>query len=206
MAELGERLRMRKRTGSFSPIVPEDNVDSDARMDQYLRAIDGCNNISRGIKRNLQQYAPTFDRAVEFGDTSETTHKLLARYVYHGEYDGNGKRRRQAPNLVSEDDTPVTANVAPENEDDTPVATATVPVSDEIVEPVTTVAVRAAPSSGTTARPQLRRTESSVQENEPPLQLLSVDPNDRCKRCSTWRVLHTVADCPLTQGMMSPRP
>ncbi|CAO3568000.1 unnamed protein product [Mortierella alpina] len=36
----------KKRTRASSPVDPEDNVDSDTRTDQYLRAIDGCNNIT----------------------------------------------------------------------------------------------------------------------------------------------------------------
>ncbi|KAF9944417.1 hypothetical protein BGZ70_004670, partial [Mortierella alpina] len=162
IAELGERFRMQTRTRTFSPIVPEDNVDSDARLDQYSRAIAGCNHISHGLKRNLREYAPTFDREVEFGDTSDTTHKLLSRYVFHGEYDGHGKRRRHNQDITPTEDTPVTANVAPDHTDDAPVV-------EEIVEPVTTVVVHAASSAATTARPQLRRTESSVQEDAPPV-------------------------------------
>ncbi|CAO3570027.1 unnamed protein product [Mortierella alpina] len=109
---------------------------------------------------NLREYAPTFDRDVEFGSTSDTTHKLLSRYVFHGEYDGSGIRRRQAADVTPTEDTPVTVNVAPNQADDAPVI-------KEIVEPVTTVVVHAALSAATTARPQLRRNESSVQEDTP---------------------------------------
>lgn len=203
IAELSDRFRMRGRTG-FTPIVPEENVDSDARLDQYTRAIDGCNNIVHGIKRTLRQYAATFDREVEFGAAQDTTHRLLSQYVYHGEHDGHVKRRRHSPAMVPTETDPIDATVTPDSTGATSVAKEADPVVVDTA-PVTTVVLHTSASNASPIRPRLRRTESSVQDDTPPT-TDPVDPSyDRCKRCKSWRELHTVADCP-NQGMMSPRP
>ncbi|KAF9945159.1 hypothetical protein BGZ72_001595 [Mortierella alpina] len=190
-AELSDRFRMRGRKDTFLPIVPEDNVDSDARLDQYTRAIDGCNNISHGIKRNMRQYAATFDREVEFGGTQDTTHKPLCRYVYHGEHDGSIKRPRHAPEPVPADDTPDNANIAP-------VTPAAAPPTTDVV-PVTTVVVHASTSNVAPTRPRLQRTESSVQDDAPPVADQSpVTPNyDRCKSCRLKYVCSNHDDDPM---------
>ncbi|KAF9966434.1 hypothetical protein BGZ70_002364 [Mortierella alpina] len=65
-----EKRREHAARAAKDTTVPEDNIDSDARMDQYSRAIEGCNHISRGIKRNLQQYAPTFGLEKSLGTPS----------------------------------------------------------------------------------------------------------------------------------------
>ncbi|KAF9571047.1 hypothetical protein EC968_001081 [Mortierella alpina] len=49
-AEPSDRFRMTKRRGSFRPIFVQESIPySDARLDQYTRSFDGCNNIIHGI-------------------------------------------------------------------------------------------------------------------------------------------------------------
>ncbi|KAF9573993.1 hypothetical protein EC968_007679 [Mortierella alpina] len=188
-AELSDRFPM-SRGGSFRPFLPESDPESDARLEQYTRAIDGCNNIIRGIKRNLQEYAATFDRAYEFGDTTATTKDLLPRYVWHGEH--NAKRARYHSKPVSTDDVPL--------------STGTDSVAPKAV-PATAVVVHTPIGTAAPAAPRLKRTESSVRAdapstaNRPP----AISKEDRCRECTDWKHLHTVEDCPFNSpGMRSP--
>ncbi|KAF9972250.1 hypothetical protein BGZ75_001550, partial [Mortierella antarctica] len=61
----------------FKPVIPAPNTESDERLDTFSNAIDGCDEAIRTVKRSLEQYACTFDRAREFEDSEGTTDDLL---------------------------------------------------------------------------------------------------------------------------------
>ncbi|KAF9974500.1 hypothetical protein BGZ75_000779, partial [Mortierella antarctica] len=96
IAELCDRYQAYAPQGRFKPIIPVSDYNSDNRLRGYTRAIGGCDTAIRGVKRSLENYACTFDRAQEFSDSKETTEDLLGRYIFNGEHSGQERKRHKA--------------------------------------------------------------------------------------------------------------
>ncbi|KAF9555755.1 hypothetical protein EC968_008655 [Mortierella alpina] len=96
IAELCDRYQAYAPRDRFKPIIPASDRSSDNRLMGYTRAIEGCDTAIRGVKRSLENYACTFDRAQEFYESGETTEDILGRYVFNDEHGGYQYKRYKA--------------------------------------------------------------------------------------------------------------